>query len=76
MPLIKTLTTLAVCDFCGATAAHVAGTGAPLAEEYFEAQHWTVLEGGAIACPRCSPILATVVEVIAAGVDRAEAMTR
>lgn len=66
MPLVKTLTTSAICNFCGDAITHTAGTHAPLALEYFYAHHWIVLEPAGtshewtVACPRCAPILDTV----------------
>lgn len=68
MPVIKALATILVCDFCPATTSHVAGTGAPLSAEYFETRHWTV-DVDTVACPRCAPILNTVVEHTGKGLD-------
>lgn len=66
MPVIDdevnvTRTTLA-CDFCPATESHVAGTHAPLMEEYFTARQWTAYtptdhDRHVVACPRCTPLV-------------------
>lgn len=68
MPVIKALMTALVCDFCPATISHVAGTGAPLSAEYFETRHWAVADD-TVACPRCAPIVNTVVEYTGKGLD-------
>jgi ribosomal protein S27E len=79
MPLVKTMTTTVICDFCGAADVHVAGTRAPLAVEYFFDRHWDIIPTGptdqdtTVACPRCAPILATLTTSLTRGLATAEA---
>ena len=79
MPLSKVMTTLAQCELCPTTLVHVAGTGSPLALDFFFAHHWDILPSETldgtvtVACPRCAPILTTVTRSIDRGLTKAGA---
>lgn len=76
MPIVKVLTTTWVCAFCPRSLTHVAGTSAPLADEYLEAHGWrpiTSEAGTDVVCDRCRPILGLLTGELTAALNRAGA---
>jgi hypothetical protein len=75
MPIIKAIATFANCDFCPAVTSHIAGSASVLpALEHFEAQHWALLDDSkTLACPKCAPILTTITDYTAKGLELLEA---